>query len=137
MRSVRGNANQPKRVGEPVNNFGVDDATANKYQIHSSSEDEDELTQLKPNLQSHKHKQQQQKGSKKKGSKKAYKNGIFQEPDSHVTNPNLQNYILSGGQYEDTLSPNEGENTYAEASLLPSSMLNPLNRQDNRYEQGT
>ena len=121
-------------MGDPGgNNYAIDNPRVNNYAANSSSEDEDELTQLKPNMQSHKLKQTN-KNSKKVGSnKKNYTNGIFQEPGTDI---NSHHFIMNNGQYEDTLSPNESENTYAEASLLPTSMSNQINRQNNRYEQG-
>ena len=132
MRSIRNNANNLQRPGE--------DGKANTFQEHTSSEDEDELTQLKPNIQqSQKPLKQQNKSSKKSNSNKHkhYKNGIFQDPNGHGLDMNSHNYILNGGQqYEDTLSPNGSDNMYAEASLLPSSMTNPLSQKEHRYEQG-
>ena len=134
MRSVRNNANNGNRMGDPGgNNYAIDNTRVNNYTANSSSEDEDELTQLKPNMQSQKLKQTN-KNSKKCGSnKKNYTNGIFQEPGTDIGS---HHFIMNNGQYEDTLSPNESENTYAEASLLPTSMSNQINRQNNRYEQG-
>lgn len=137
MRSVRSNVNNPNRVCDPVNNYGIDDVRVNNYQLHTSSEDEDELTQLKPNKQPQK-RQQQHKNSKKTGVNKKSTN-IGGAPESSGLGPDLNphNFLLVGGQYEDAASPNGSENAYAEASLLPTSMSNHINRQDNRYDQGT
>ena len=138
MRSVRSNTNKANGMGDPGNNYCIDDGSrTTNYQVHSSSEDEDELTQLKPNIHSQKHKQSQKNPKKTASSKKSYNGSRFQESDSHGPDLKSQNFIIGNGQYEDTLSPNEGENAYAEASLIPNSMVNPVIRQDNRYEQGT
>ena len=137
MRPTRSNTNKANGMGEPANNYCVDEAPrVTNYQVHSSSEDEDELTQLKPSLQSQKVKQSQKNSKKTAANKKNYNGNRFQESDSYGPELTSHNFIIGSGQYEDTLSPNEGENTYAEASLLPTSMANPLIRQDNRYEQG-
>ena len=134
MRSVRNNTSNGNRMGDPGgNNYTNEGTRVNNYAVNSSSEDENELTQLKPNQHSQKVKQNN-KNSKKVGSnKKNYTNGIFQDPQTDL---NSHHFIMNNGQYEDTLSPNENENTYAEASLLPTSMANQMNRQSNRYEQG-
>ena len=133
---MRSNVNNPNRACDPVNNYGTDDVRMNNYQLHTSSEDEDELTQLKPNLHPQK-RQQQHKNSKKSGPHKKSNNiGGAPESTAHGSDVNSHNYMLGGGQYEDTASPNGSENAYAEASLLPTSMSNQLNRQDIRYDQG-
>ena len=135
MRSVRNNTTNGNRIGDPGgNNYNVENSRVNNFAANSSSEDEDELTQLKPSQHSQKLKQTN-KNSKKVGSNKNknYTNGIFQEPGTDLSS---HHFIMNNGQYEDTLSPNESENAYAEASLLPTSMANQLNHHNNRYEQG-
>ena len=137
MRSVRSNTSNPNRMGDTGNNYVGDPTMINSYNVHSSSEDEDELTQLKPSVQPQKLKPQHKNSKKSGSSKKSFNSNRYQEADVHGPDVNSQhNFIMSNGQYQDTLSPNESENAYAEASLIPPSMSNPMNRQDNRYEQG-
>ena len=134
---MRSNVNNPNRVCDPVNIYGIEDARINNFQLHTSSEDEDELTQLKPNLHPQK-RQQQHKNSKKPGTTKKSNNigGALEASGGHAPDLNSRNFILGSVQYEDAASPNGSENAYAEASLIPASMSNHINRQDNRYDQG-
>ena len=134
MRSTRGNLSNSNRACDPVNSYGTDDVKINNYQL-TSSEDEDELSHLKPNLHQQK-RQQQNKGSKKNGpSKKSHNITGGGELSGNGSNLNSHNFLLGAGQSEDATSPNGSENAYAEASLLPTVASTNLNRQDNRYNQ--
>ena len=133
---MRGNVNNPDRGCDPANNYAIDNTRGNNFPLHTSSEDEDELTQLKPNLHPQKRQHQNKNSKKNGGSKKTGNIGGAQELNSNGTALNSHNFMFVGAQYEDTASPNESENAYAEASLLPTSMSNHMNRQDNRYDQG-
>ena len=135
MRSTRGNRGNPNRARDPANGYEENDVKVNNYQL-TSSEDEGELSQLKPNLHQQKRQQQHKNSKKNEANKKSHK--IVGGGELSGTGPNVSshNFLLGAGPSEDATSPNGSENAYAEASLLPSMASGNLNRQEIRYNQG-
>ena len=143
MRSSRGKGNNPERVKDNVNQYSIDDVQRRANYQMTSSDEEDELSQLKPNLHNHsqqqqQHTHQQHKSSKKNGSSKKNHEvggGRGRGSSGNGSDINSHHLLLSAGQSEDAASPNGSDNTYAEASLLPHTSSN-MNEQDMRYNQG-
>ena len=135
MRSTRGNIGNPNRARDPANGYGTGDVKTDNYQL-SSSEDEGELSQLKHNLHHKKRHHQLISSNINEANKKSHKIIGGGELSGNGPNVNSHNFLLGAGPSEDATSPNESENAYAEASLLPSMGSGNLNRQDMRYNQG-
>ena len=135
MRSTRGNRGNPNRARDPANGYEENDVKVNNYQL-TSSEDEGELSQLKPNLHQQKRQQQHKNSKKNEANKKSHNISGGGELSGNGPNVNSHNYLLGAGPSEEATSPNGSENAYAEASLLPVMASGNLNRQDIRYNQG-